>query len=371
MFRETLNGKRTLLWFTICKIIARCIGQSHKTITTGSGHSAIVTTALSLYDARSLTYLSAESAWRAGHRQLNLVNPVVASEQRPWYTYGTPLWIHASKLKCLGPFFDEQVKVIIWLLRHGADPFWMHPTHLTTPAHVLGRRQFAFTLLSDQWRKDASALVSSEVMDSCYCRCSQFGCGVVGCVVAKPRAWLLEVGEYRSHLMHRLGNILSQVFMIVKNCNSTKWMAADIIRVMTFEELSLTHTCCHPLHDESSDQFTRRSHEEAEEIHNLERDDIDLLERIVAELEKEWARYNKSFPSFMVRVWTPRMRKMHNDREVERASYQSQLINMGINLKEQDQENDSDTGSYGRWLDEGKDSDSEGWYTTDEEADEI
>ena len=75
------------------------------------------------------------------------------------------------------------------------------------------------------------------------------------------------------------------------------------------------------------------------------------------------------------------MRKMHEDRQVDRASYQAQLVSMGISLEEINQENDSDTETYGSWPEESEDADSEdadsdgtdseGWYTTDEEADEA
>ncbi|USP72856.1 hypothetical protein yc1106_00130 [Curvularia clavata] len=368
---EDLDEKRTSLWLQICEIIASRIDRSHETIPSGSGHHDIVPTALSLYHAGPLTCISAESAWRAGHRELNLINPVIASERRPWYTYGTPLWTHASRLTWLDSYFDTHFNLLIWLLRHGADPFWMHPTQFTTPAHVLARSSFALTLSNDQWWKDTRVLLSSSVRDSCYCHCSQSGCSVVGCAVAKPYAWFPKVDEHRKTFKQILKKAFGYVFMLVENDSSTNWMAADILRVMTFEELSLTHTCCYPLHHRSSKESIRPSPEEAEEIHILERDDIDLLECVVAELEEEWVRYGKSFLTFMNKVWRPRMRKMHEDRQVDRASYQARLVSMGMNLEEQDQENDSDAESWGSWPDESEDADSEGWYTPDEETDET
>ncbi|KAJ5060799.1 hypothetical protein J3E74DRAFT_214832 [Bipolaris maydis] len=150
-------------------------------------------------------------------------------------------------------------------------------------------------------------------------------------------------------------------------------MASAILRVLTFESLSLTHTCCYRILDEIWGDFTRPTPEEAEEIHDFERDDIEVLEKIVTELEGKWVEYKKPFVTFMNRVWRPRMRKMHRDREVDKATYRAELVQAGIELAESNGETDSDGESDASWPDDYEDTGSEGWYTTDEEdgADEV
>lgn len=129
------------------------------------------------------------------------------------------------------------------------------------------------------------------------------------------------------------------------------------------------------MHDELLRQFTRPTPEEAEEIHDLERDDIEVLERVVAELEGKWTRYKKPFVTFINRVWRPRMRKIRRDPEVDKATYEAKLVRMGVKLKEPDEKTDSAIDSDGEsdasWPDDYEDADSDGWYTTDEDTDEI
>jgi hypothetical protein len=151
-------------------------------------------------------------------------------------------------------------------------------------------------------------------------------------------------------------------------------MSSAILRVLTFEKLSLTHTCCYRIYDECWGYFTRPSPEEAQIIHDLERDDIHLLDRLVADFDEKWATYTKRFVTFMNRVWKPRMQVVLQERETDRETYQMELIRMGVTLKESDEdrednsdsESDSDTDSDMDWPDN-YESEGDGWYTTDEE----
>jgi hypothetical protein len=60
-------------------------------------------------------------------------------------------------------------------------------------------------------------------------------------------------------------------------------MASAVLRVLNFEKLSLTHTCCYQIFDEVDGRFGRPTHREAKEINDLERDDIDFFTTLVAD----------------------------------------------------------------------------------------
>ena len=173
---------------------------------------------------------------------------------------------------------------------------------------------------------------------------------------------------------HQPQNICKHLFSLVKGDYEITWMGSTILRVLTFERLSLTHTCCYLVFDKIHGDFTRPTTEEAEEIYDLERDDLELLEEIVAEMEERWAWYKRSFVTFVNRVWRPRMRDIRRARQVDKANYQAELIRMGITLKEwkeeADLDSDSDSESDEDWPGESEDVDSDGWYTTDEEEEE-
>lgn len=144
-------------------------------------------------------------------------------------------------------------------------------------------------------------------------------------------------------------------------------MSTAVLRTLTFENLSLTHTCCYQIYDEIREQVTRANSEEIKIIHDLEREDIELLDTLVAEFNAKWATYDKPFVTFMNRVWKTKMRQIHQERKIDSHTYQSNLRRTGVVLIEPDveeQDEDSD------WSDEYESDDcGYGWYTTDEESD--
>ena len=161
-------------------------------------------------------------------------------------------------------------------------------------------------------------------------------------------------------------------------------MSSAILRLITFEELSLTHTCCYRVEEEIGDRFQRPTPEEAKDIYDLEHKDIELLENLTTEFELEWATYTKPFAIFMNRVWKPRMREIRAERQVDKDAYEAELQRIGVTLKQTDEEEaeNLDTESE-RWSDSDSEfdsdedwpdvyeSDRDGWYTTDDEDGDV
>jgi hypothetical protein len=156
-------------------------------------------------------------------------------------------------------------------------------------------------------------------------------------------------------------------------------MSSAILRLITFEELSLNHTCCYRVEEEIDDRFYRPTPEEAEVIYNLEHEDIELLGNLTTEFELKWATYTKPFVTFMNRVWRPRMRAIRAERQVGKDVYEAELQRIGVTLKDKDREEavdnstrytglkpESDFDSDEDWPDD-YESEGDGWYTTDEE----
>lgn len=111
----------------------------------------------SLYHNICLTLLSAESAWQAGHRgveSIALSNLWFPRETR----ISTSLWVQALSWISCRRARSEFIAIFRWLMRHGADPFWVHPIHLTTPAHLLARHSLAGGILNSEYREDISVL---------------------------------------------------------------------------------------------------------------------------------------------------------------------------------------------------------------------
>jgi hypothetical protein len=162
------------------------------------------------------------------------------------------------------------------------------------------------------------------------------------------------------------------LFSLVARSRSPGFMASAILRVLTFEKLHLTHTCCYHIMEEIRGQFQRPTLDEAKAIWDLEQADIELLSNLMEEFERSWAAYDKPFAKFVKRVWKPRMRQVREEREINREVYETELTRMGVVLKEFNQNeaeiySDSD---FTEWEDSEGDGecDGDGWYTTDEDA---
>jgi hypothetical protein len=157
-------------------------------------------------------------------------------------------------------------------------------------------------------------------LDDCICCCSQDGCLAIGCAVSKyapdPGYWQPRYVTHKGEAFRR-HQILPQLFSYIDRNQASNAMGTVVLRLLTFEALHLTHTCCYRVHEEINGKFVRPTTEEANVIRDLERADIELLETLVAEFETKWSTYTRTFPTFMNRVWKPRMRAV---RQHERST---------------------------------------------------
>jgi uncharacterized protein YchJ len=178
---------------------------------------------------------------------------------------------------------------------------------------------------------------------------------------------LQEINYYRQIVKPYL-------FSLTERSRSPGLMASAILRVLTFEKLHLTHTCCYRISGELYKRFQRPTPDEAKVIWDHEQADIELLNNLMEEFERSWAAYDKPFAKFVKRVWKPRMRQVREEREINKEVYEAELTRMGVVLKDSD-ENEADS-DYDSDFTESDDSESEsegegegdGWYTTDEDA---
>jgi hypothetical protein len=326
-----------------------------------------------LFHTEDLTILAAESAWKAGCRNLNSEHGVGGNNHiRP---VCTPLWIVST----LDTGWKETWPLAIWLLDHGANPTWTHLVYSTSCAHNFARQATRAARLGTDLGAldDISHLLTKPERDRCECACSEAGCYAIGCAVQEfIRCSDVMAAQVRYRRPQYVGpSIHPYLFGLVQQDGDAVWVSSAILRVLTFEKLSLTHTCCYQLRgkpDRESGWY--RPVKAGKDILDLERPDIDLLNTLVADFEAKWAAYRKPFVTFMNRVWKPRMREIREEtrkrRESERPAYEAALRSVGVVLKNSvDSESDSD---WPDWPDDGPEGDPDGWYTTDEEdADEV
>ncbi|KAI8933484.1 hypothetical protein NX059_009222 [Plenodomus lindquistii] len=259
----------------------------------------------SLYCTGWLSTLAADALWQAGFHDVNSV-----SFERYNGNVGTPLWLQVG--------YCSQWKITSWLIDKGADLNWLHPQYRTTPAHLLSRKRIDMKNLDDHkgWIDE---VITSFGRDKCVCKCSNEGCLAVGCVASRSSMSSWESRE----------TALKLVCSKVDRNQDLAGISAAVLRVLTFEELSLTHTCCYRIQKEIWGDFTRPTEEERREIQDIEREDIELLDQVMQEFEEAWTRYPGTFARFIDKVWKPRMRRERKKKKMDQAVMQE----LGIALK--------------------------------------
>lgn len=310
-----------------------------------------------LYHSVFLSTPAAKGVWLTGLYDLN-----AEKASRNWAKRVPPLWVHVTEL---GHWLSRR-GLVKWFLDHGADPTWVHPSYFATSGHIIIRD------LISQAVQDKSVADCDKWLDcldwtrpdQCVCHCSRAGCSGIGCAVSSSVA---RFEYYRK-------TVKPYLFSLVERSRSPGLMASAILRVLTFEKLNLTHTCCYRIVDELCGEFQRPTPDEAKVIWDLEQADIELLNNLMEEFERSWAAYDKPFAKFVKRVWKPRMRQVRKEREINREVYEAELTRMGIVLKEFNQneaEIDSDSDFTESEDSEGEvegEGEGDGWYTADEDA---
>ena len=159
--------------------------------------------------------------------------------------------------------------------------------------------------LSTNARLLLATIFSDGSSDDCKCACSSRGC-LASTFMLKGRfqysaSWLLReqcprdwFALYSEYLMKFVG--------LESSC--WDWLAKEIIRVCTFQELELRHTCCAfsvPLRR----QIVKFEEEVRAEIQDEDKEKIELLENLLVEFEEH--RGTEDLISFFRGYWAVRM----------------------------------------------------------------
>ena len=143
--------------------------------------------------------------------------------------------------------WDKRWSIYKWLLDRGADSTWIHPVLLTTPGHNLASQTVEMITALDPCAalEVTKCFLTSSQRDNCmylYSHGAQ-GCHAIASTVARLSftapyldwsCWLLNERRVQKYL-----------FTLIDEYRNAEWMSSALIRVMIFEELSLTHTCCY------------------------------------------------------------------------------------------------------------------------------
>ena len=141
-------------------------------------------------------------------------------------------------------------------------------------------------------------IITDEVSDACLCACSISGCKVLT-ITTKS---YLRSGYWREKSPHSVG-----LWASVKSfCDPLK--ISEFLRIMTFEELDITYTCC--CHNRCDEVWMIKDKAEIDEIRDEEVEDLQKLEELLEEFEAKRKEIDIPFEDFIKEYWRPRMKEV-------------------------------------------------------------
>ncbi|KAH9219366.1 hypothetical protein DL95DRAFT_443461 [Leptodontidium sp. 2 PMI_412] len=314
-----------------------------------------------VYHTPSLDLHMAKNLYESGFRDIDEI------DIHGWTPFGSQIFDSVDSL--------ESLETLQWLKDQGADAYRECPGGGGTTLHALGstmERSLGFineegydTIpLKVQEAKIASSFLTDEVVDDCDCACSRDGCQIITSALKSNRNRFSyfrdSTGEYCLDDI-RLRTCLSILKLVEASIPERPWIPHEVLRVMTFDWLELTHTC----HEDPMGRYhgprEHLSYEEIQEIHNEEEGLLQEHENLVTEFEAKYAELGLPIAAFMEEYWMPRMEQVLNPgNECSLEEERSRMREFGIVVEERDRIEELDDDAVAGDDDEGKDEDEDG-----------
>jgi ankyrin repeat protein len=175
-------------------------------------------------------------------------------------------------------------------------------------------------------------IFESSQRDLCSCYCSPVGCTALTCFFKglSRQYWSTAMRSFM--LKPRYGRL--QLFDL--DSWNASVVARDIIRMMTFNSLSLTHTCC-LFEGVWASGLKLRIKEQVEiyRIHEEERDDLELLAKLMEDFTLKFIELQISLEEFITGYWRERMaEELYKKTQIPTNELERQR-ELGVWLKEE------------------------------------
>lgn len=324
----------------LAELMYECVSIPLTRWISGQWKPSAVLTLDSLFCSGSLRLETARCLLNAGFVFKD--KPPLISPEDCYIRHGTPLWIQSIEF-----FRSERGETLLWLtmswmVDQESNLNWVHPELGITPAHTIASRyacgsRYKSFVRTTSAQSEVQSLMSKVLLshtDSCSCYCSVSGCSVFGCIARQFRGLkLLQLANKAWYW-----GFLEAIFNAVDSSPQKPSFGLSILRVMTFDELGLTHTCCHLIVENVRPydyNFRTLAAQEIQDLYHIESKAISILEKLMTELEPQWSRHSGSFKSFLKRIWVPRMRKHHHQVLIDQQKDGARgLMELGVVLKE-------------------------------------
>lgn len=181
--------------------------------------------------------------------------------------------------------------------------------------------------ISDVAKQVLIQILTDPIRDDCSCACSTCGCQPLITVLKIFRQDVSPVGRM---MKTQISMVLADLIESANPSSSSPF--STLVRILTFEELELTHTCCAHFLDQIFPRDSSSSdNDEIHEIHDEERHLLAQLEDLLLEFEtKKRELGTQSTAAFLQGYWCHRMDEVLKE-EPERWD-QVRLWSVGVNI---------------------------------------
>ena len=188
-------------------------------------------------------------------------------------------------------------------------------------------------------RKTLMALFLSQDNDSCLCRCSSAGCKPITHFFKRgqppfspPSATSALVQCYSAVFVASSPRAFAMDHIIESEMDT---MFAEVIRVLAFDKLQITHVCCEGRRCDMeglASTWRVREKDEIYEILDEEKMLLDRLEDLVEEFVEKQRKLRLPLAEFIESHWTPRMGEVEKELKLTEEEL-SRIQALGVELK--------------------------------------
>lgn len=168
-------------------------------------------------------------------------------------------------------------------------------------------------------------ILNNENRDACKCACaSSAGCQAINITIKYHQEFFLSKFDSPSHF----DTLIWPIPAAKANDFISETTFSEIIRTLTFHALGLTHTCCRGKKGWLNGLLLRLFEDEDDisEIHDEEREDLQLLEDLLLEFEQQRRDKPCSFQKFISGYFVSRMREVLSEKALPEVLLEEEKI---------------------------------------------
>jgi hypothetical protein len=245
---------------------------------------------------------------------------------------------------------QQALKIGPWMVSKGSSLHECWPKSDITVGHCLG------WACGHQWeyewnvhRPDMASLMLQTGIDGCLCACSSSGCAFISYLLKGLKSAFYSQREWRAG---ELSEDHLELVSIASQTVNGRGLISDLIRACAFSKLEIRHTCCdierilHWGKPDLSKSPTPRY--QARELQRIQKEDaylVDILEKLVPELDAEYDNFEGDLKAFVREHLHPRLDDVLRDLKRQDRDLYAQgrrelgvLMEIGSGDEEEDEE---------------------------------